>query len=38
MTPVFIFRYSAPPMAPIFMFSAFCSTHDTSFHVFGTLL
>jgi hypothetical protein len=25
-------------MAPIFMFSAICSTDDTSFHVFGTLL
>jgi hypothetical protein len=25
-------------MAPVFMFSVFCSTDGTSFHVFGTLL
>jgi hypothetical protein len=24
-------------MTPVFMFSVFCSTDDTSFHVFGTL-
>jgi hypothetical protein len=25
-------------MTPVFMFSLLCSTDDTSFHVFGTLL
>jgi hypothetical protein len=25
-------------MTPVFMFSVFCSTDGTSFHVFGTLL
>jgi hypothetical protein len=25
-------------MTPVFMFSVFCSTDDSSFHVFGTLL
>jgi hypothetical protein len=32
------FRYSSPLMTPVFMFSVFCSTDGTSFHVFGTLL
>jgi hypothetical protein len=32
------FRFSVPPMTPIFMFSVFCSTDGTSFHVFGILL
>jgi hypothetical protein len=31
-------RYSAPLMTPVFMFSVLCSTDDTSFHVFCTLL
>ena len=29
------FQYSAPLMAPVFMFSVLCSTDGTSFHVFG---
>jgi hypothetical protein len=32
------FRYSVPQMAPVFMISVLCSTDDTSFPVFGTLL
>jgi hypothetical protein len=32
------FRYSVPLMTPVFMFSVLCSTDDTSFPVFGTLL
>jgi hypothetical protein len=27
------FRYSAPPMAPVFVFSVLCSTDGTNFHV-----
>jgi hypothetical protein len=32
------FRYSAPPMTPVFMFLVLCSTDDTSFYVLGILL
>jgi hypothetical protein len=38
LVPSVCFSYSAPPMAPVFMFSMLCSTDGTSFCVFGTLL